>query len=422
MHRENGFVEVGPLRVTVVIVAAVVMSNSIINRATAKDIEFAGFIQPHAAARISDVDCPIGIECNVPFNDQRLQLKAEGSNKAGNLAFLGKIDLINDVALNESDSEIRELYLDYTSDNFTVRGGRQIVTWGVGDLLFINDIFPKDWVAFYSGLPKEYLKLGSDTLKLDFFRDSTSLEVVVSEFRADRLPGRRQFIMASPFSASLQRDIKEPEKQEIALKLSANLRGWDAAVYTSRGYYRTPALTETATEIRGIHPQLNTLGSSLSGKFAKGVLNLEVGYYDSVDDRGGNKSAIENSQARFLVGYSRQVGKETQIGFQVYAEWMQDYDAYTLSLPTGFSQRDEVRTVMTMRFTQYYLHQRLTFNVFAFFGTSENDRYVIPSLRYAFSDNLWGELGANIFNGSRTGMFGAQGDNDNVYLTMRYAF
>lgn len=410
------------LRITAIIVVTIVMTTGLMNRAAAEIIELSGFVQAHAAARTSNVDCPPATKCSVPFNDQRVQLKAEGGNKTGSWAFLGKIDLIHDSALNKNDSEVRELYADYNADNFTLRGGRQIVTWGVSDLLFINDTFPKDWVAFYSGQPMEYLKLGSDAARLDWYLDATTLEVVVSDFRADRLPDRRRFVMASPFSSSLPHNIDEPAGLEIALKLSASLGGWDSAIYASRGYYHVPALTETTTEVHGTYPRLNTLGASLSGAFASGVLNLEAAYYDSRDDRDGDDPAIENSQARFLIGYSRQVGQDTTLGVQVYAERMRDYDAYKRNLPAGFAQRDEVRTVATMRFTQHYLHQTLTFNLFAFVGLSEDDSYVIPSLRYALNDNVWAELGANIFNGSRSGMFGALGDNDNVYLSVRYAF
>jgi hypothetical protein len=410
------------LRPATAAIVFVLLITSAVNKAAAETLELAGFVQAHAAVRTSDVDCPAGTKCNAPFNDQRVQLKAEGGNEAGSLAFFGKIDWVHDSVLDEHDNEVRELYADYNADNFIMRGGRQIITWGVGDLLFINDIFPKDWVAFYSGLPMEYLKRGSDALKLDLFMGSTTLEMVISDFRADRLPDRRQFVMASSFSSSLPRNIDEPAGREIALKLSGNLGGWDSAVYASRGYYRAPALTETNSEISGIYPRLNTFGASLSGAFASGVLNLETGYYDSEDDRDGGNPAIENSQTRFLIGYSRQVGQETQIGVQAYAEWMQDYDAYKRTLPSGFSQRDEVRTVATLRFTQHYLHQTLTFNLFAFWGLSEDDSYIIPSVRYAFSDNLWSEFGANILNGSRSGMFGALGDNDNIYLAVRYAF
>jgi len=411
-----------PLKTIIFSMAAIITTASLMSRAIARDLELAGFVQTHAAVRSSNVDCPAVTECTVPFNEQRVQLKAEGGNETGNLAFLGKIDLLHDSALDESVGEVRELYADYNSDRFRLRSGRQIITWGLGDLLFINDVFAKDWVAFFSGLPLQYLKRGNDALNLDLYLGSTTLEMVVSGFRADRLPNGRQFVMASPFSPSLSYHIDAPTGAEVALRLSGNLGRWDTAVYASRGYYQAPVLLESVTEVHGIYPRLNTLGASLSGAFANGVLNLELGYYDSGNDRGGDISAIENSQLRFLAGYSRQLGQETQIGVQAYAEWMQKYAAYVRNLPAGFTPRDAVRTVATVRLTQSYLYQTLIFNLFAFVGLSEEDSYLVPSVRYAFNDNLWAELGANLFNGSRNGMLGALGDNSNLYLTVRYAF
>jgi hypothetical protein len=101
---------------------------------------------------------------------------------------------------------------------------------------------------------------------------------------------------------------------------------------------------------------------------------------------------------------------------------MQDHADYERTLPAGFAGRDRVRVVATVRATRRFWHETLTLNLFAFLGASDEDTYVIPSVHYAFSDNLWGELGANVFVGERTGQFGALGDNDNVYLTLSYAF
>ncbi len=81
-----------------------------------------------------------------------------------------------------------------------------------------------------------------------------------------------------------------------------------------------------------------------------------------------------------------------------------------------------MRTVATLRFTQFYLHQTLKVGIFAFWGVSEGDGYLIPSVRYAFTDALWGEIGANLFMGDRDGMFGALKDNDNLYMTLRWPF
>jgi hypothetical protein len=386
------------------------------------NVDFAGFIQLHSAARISDVDCPMGTECGLPFNDQRVQFEAEGANDAGTLIYQGKVEFVHDTALDHSQVDVRELFVDYPADRYMVRGGRQVVTWGVGDLLFINDIYPKDWVAFFGGLPLEYLKRGSDAAKLNWFGDAATFELVVSDFRADRLPDARQFVFANSAMSSLPRRIEEPSNPELALKISGQLAAWDSALYASRGYYRNPAFVDDGTEIRGSYPRLNTLGASLSGAFASGVLNLEVGYYDSADDRSGGDPSVDNSQSRFLIGYSRQVGTDTTLGVQAYAEWMHDYGTYQRTLPAGQAQRDRVRTVGTLRLTQTYLHETLRFTLFAFVGLSEDDSYLIPSLRYAFNDRLWAEVGANLFSGSRSGMFGSLGDNDNLYLNLRYSF
>ena len=388
----------------------IVLAGATSNVATA--IELGGFVQTNTAAtNIDDTKCTAGTECELPFNNQRIQLRAENRNDSGSMSFYSKVDLLNDSALKTSASDVREIYLDFNFDSIALRAGRQIITWGVGDLLFINDIFTKNWVAFFSGQPLEYLKQGNDAAKLDFFLGSTIVEIIANDFRADHLPGPRQFVFTNLFSAT----IVEPTDREVAMKISDNINGWDTAVYASRGFYHQPAFN-------GEYPKLNTAGVSVSGAFLDGVLNLEAGYYDSVEDRQGTDPNIENSQARLLFGYTQQIGQDTQIGAQLYGEWMQDYDDYKANLLSGHPLRDEVRSVMTLRFTQHYFYQTLTLNLFAFWGISDEDSYVIPSVKYAFSDELWTELGFNIFSGEATGEFGRFDENDNVYLNIRYSF
>jgi len=381
--------------------------------------EIHGFVQAHAAARLGDVDCPPETACDWPFDEQRLQIKTEGGVLDGTLRYAAKLDLVHDAVRAAAAGEVRELYADYNAERATLRAGRQVITWGVADLLFINDTFPKDWVSFFGGLPWEYLKLGSDALRLDLYPGMADLELVLARFRKDLLPNRERFVLPGP---DLGVTTDAPSEPEISLRVSRNLDEWDVALYLSRTHFHTPALTQEGGELLGEYPRLNTYGASLSGALANGVLSLEIGYYDSLADHEGTDPAVDNSQTRFLVGYSRQVAEDTTLGLQAYAEWMQDYDAYRSTLPEGFPQRDELRTVATLRFTQFHMHPTLRLGLFAFWGLSEGDGYIIPSVRYAFSDALWGKLGANLFVGDRDGQFGALGDNDNVYATLRYAF
>jgi hypothetical protein len=296
----------------------------------------------------------------------------------------------------------------------------------VGDLLFINDTFPRDRVVLFTGQPQQYFKLGSDALKLNAYHPgSANVELVIAGFRPDNIPTRRRFVLADPLPAGLSRRTVEPDDSPAELEISGRVSGyldnWELAGYASRTHFHSPALRVMGAEIVGTYPRLNTLGASVTGAVGKGVLNLEAGYYDSSQDGNGRDPSIENSQFRSLVGYARQPWEDATLGLQLYGEWMRQYDAYRETLPAGFPAKDRARKVATLRFTQLFAHQTLTFNVFAFFGLSERDRYVIPSLRYAVSDDLWVEIGANVFGGNRNGTFGSLQDNNNVYLTVRFA-
>ena len=394
--------------------------------AAAQGISWGGFAQSHVAWRANQVACPSGTACEFPAAELRGQIKAEGKNSSGNAAFAGRFDLVRDVVLDDTSLETRELFGDLISEKATARLGRQVITWGVGDLLFINDTFPRDWVAMFTGQPMQYLKLGSDALKLNAYPAPVNLELVIAGFRPDNTPTRQRFVLADPLPAGLPRRTEEPgnspNELEISGRVSGYLDNWELAGYASRIHYHSPAARVTVGDIVFFYPRLNTVGASLTGPVGKGVLSLEAGYYDSTQDRDGRSPSIENSQFRGLIGYSQQLWEDATLGLQLYGEWMRDYAAYRENLPAGFPEKDQVRRVATVRFIQFFAHQTVTFNFFAFLGLSEEDRYVIPSLRYAFSDNLWAEVGANLFGGTRNGMFGSMQDNSNIYFTVRYAF
>ena len=390
--------------------------------AGAAGVAWDGFVQSHLARRSHQVDCPPGTACEFPAAELRGQLKAEGKISSGGAGFLGRFDLVHDAAVGDTRLVTREFFGDLTSEKAAARLGRQVVTWGVGDLLFVNDTFPRDWVALFTGQPMQYLKLGSDALKLNLFPGAANLELVIADFRSDNVPTSQRFIFADPLPAGLPRHAAEPGGLEISGRISGYLENWELAGYASRTHHRSPAWRVMSAEIIGTYPRLNTVGASVTGPLGKGVVSLEAGYFDSRQDRDGRDASIENSQFRGLIGYSRQVWEDATVGFQLYGEWMRNYAAYRQSVPTGFPAKDHVRKVATVRFTQLFAHQTVTLSFFAFLGLSEEDRYLIPSLRYAFSDNLWTEVGANLFGGGRNGMFGSMRDNSNVYLTVRYSF
>src|SRR3990172_7415604 len=153
-----------------------------------------GFLLGNYAVRTSDEHPASGEGGRFLWADERLRVELSGDTAKGNLSFLFKGDLFHDAVANKMDGIVSEGYLDYSRPRFDLRLGRQIVTWGVGDLLFINDVFPKDWSAFFSGRPLEYLKVGVDAAKLHVATPALNAElVVIPFFRPDELPGSERF-------------------------------------------------------------------------------------------------------------------------------------------------------------------------------------------------------------------------------------
>jgi hypothetical protein len=119
--------------------------------------------------------------------------------------FFFKGELLIDGHEEELDGSIRECYLQVSPLSYMdIKVGRQILTWGTGDLLFVNDLFPKDFLSFFIGRDIEYLKAPSDAVKLSFFSSRVNLDLVFIPFLDMNTPIRgRRLSFYNPFTRSL---------------------------------------------------------------------------------------------------------------------------------------------------------------------------------------------------------------------------
>ncbi len=328
--------------------------------------------------------------------------------------------------------DLRELNLQFTPLEWAdVKAGRQILTWGTGDLLFINDLFPKDWNSFLLGRDAEYLKAPSDALYAAFFPPFGNFDLVYTpRFDADRYvdgervsywnPGRRSIVGQNAEIDAERRDewLKD---HEAAARFYRDLYGYETALYFYHGFWKSPAGYDP-NEMNSYFPGLNVYGASTKGTFGSGIVNLEAGYYDSREDRAGTDPNVPNSEVRLMTGYQREVAQNLTAGVQYYLEWMMNYDDYERAAPAG-EQRDEERHVVSLRLTRLLLNQNLILSLFTFFSPSDSDVYFRPSATYKISDNWMVNLNGNIFLGeSEQTFFGQFRNNSNVNLGVRYNF
>jgi len=386
-----------------------------------------GFIEARGGLRLDRREN----ERDGSIGETRLQLDLGRQLESGGLKF--KADLVADGVEENLRAELREAHYSFTpADNMDVRVGRQVLTWGTGDLLFINDVFGKDWQSFFIGRDDEYLKLPSDAVRVGLFLDVVNIDLVYQPlFTPSRyIDGARLSYWHGPQGRIAGRDLTFPDDQrlryfrdhDLALRLSRNLGGIEYALYGYRGFWSTPEGMDPAA-MKLVYPKLSVYGGSVRGALAGGISHLEFGYYDSRDDRAGHDPNLRNSEIRLLLGHERELARDLTGGLQYYLEHKQKYGNYLAALPAGSRAADEDRHLLTLRLTKLLMQQNLRLSFFAYWSPSDEDAFLRPKAHYKITDQWAAETGANIFLGRHDHTFWGQfEDNTNAYLSLRRSF
>ncbi len=369
--------------------------------------------------------------------DARLQVKGSHAPEVME-AWSPEVNFKAELLLDGYDEHLllllREASLSFTpTDIIDVKLGRQTLTWGTGDLLFINDLFPKDYISFFTGRDDEYLKRPSDAVKVSVFTEAASFDIVLSPvMEANNSITGTRFSFYDGLSGALtgeaaDRDFVEPdetlENMELALRAYRTFGSFEGAAYFFNGFYNEPRGILNAASEQFFYPRLTVYGASLRGPVLGGIGNIEVGYYDSREDPDGDKGNIENPAIKYLAGFSKDLGGDLSVGAQYLIEEMLKYSAYETNLGAGEMKRDEFRHLITTRITKLFKDQTVITGLFIFYSPTDRDAYLRPSVSYNVTDTLKLSGGANIFLGEDTHTeFGQFQRNDNLYVRVRYSF
>ncbi len=380
------------------------------------------------------------------LGEARLQLDLEKPWQR--ITFKVVADVVYDPVLDHHtiDLERGQGWLDLRQANIAltplpfmdVKLGRQILTWGTGDLLFLNDLFPKDWQSFFIGRDVEYLKAPSDALKISLFSDLANVDIVYTPaFDADRfIRGERISYWNSQLGRRTGRNAvvraDRPNEwfrnDEWATRIYRNIEGTELAAYGYWGRWKSPGGFDPGAG-RATFPRLGVYGGSIRGQLGGGIANVEAAYYDSREDRGGDDPFVNNSQLRLLAGYSQdlpRIASDLNVAVQYYVELMMDHNDYEKSLrglPGRARIADEDRHVVTVRLTKLLMNQNLELSLFAYYSPTDSDAYLRPAVSYKIDDHWTATVGGNVFLGRYDHTFFAQFERaTNVYASLRYSF
>ena len=395
-------------------------------------IQIHGFVESALGARLGD-DSALRDD-DLTLAELRARLEAE--NFYGDVRLSGKLDLYADGVEGGADLNLREAIAEFSiNDNVDIKAGHQVLTWGTGDLVFLNDLFAKDWQSFFSGRDDEYLKAPSTSLKTSIYGEGVNLDFVWTPvFSHDNFISGERFSYFSPMANSQQAAPSgkvipvEPSKTvsngEFAARVhgSAQLLGSNTewALYGYRGFWKQPNAINSSNQ--PFYSPLTSLGASLRTNVANGIGHTEFAWYNGEDDEGNNP-LLPNNQLRFLMGYEQELLPKLTLGVQYYFEHQLDYDALTKSDGGSIYRVDEHRELWTIRMTYSAMQDNLIMSWFSFYSPTDQDYYHRPSVKYRFNDELNLTVGGNIFGGEQQHTFFGQFDDaSNVYARLRWSY
>ncbi len=389
--------------------------------ASAADLPFHGFVEAAAGARVVNDDTT---DDDFLLEEARFQVDILADTDAATLQF--RADFVHDGVAEDSLVDVREANVALTPlDSLDLKVGRQVLTWGTGDLIFLNDLFPKDWQSFFIGRDDEYLKKPSDAVRGTWFGDWLTVDVAwMPVFEADGYISGERISYWNPLADRRfgpddpAIDPDEPAKSwgngTLAARLSGSVGQWETELYGFRGHWGQP---KGFDQDRGTayFPRLEAWGASARGSVLGGVANAEFSWYRSLDDLDGDDPTVPNSQVRALAGFGHELARDQTLSVQAYLE-------RTLDFPdVGFT--DQNRWWLTARYTGLFLQQNLTLSLFGFYSPTEDDAYLRPVASYKVSDEVLVTVGGNLFLGAHDDtFFGQFSDNTNMYGRVRYSF
>lgn len=381
-----------------------------------------GFVEGALGTRVEEAHPQAG---DRSLGEVRARIETDHQSTHWRVLFKG--ELLYDQVGDHNGAHLRELALGFSPlSKLDVRAGRQVLTWGTGDLLFLNDLFPKDFESFFAGRDDEYLKAPADALRLTTYSDWLNADFVYApDFEPDIYLNGERFSLFSPGAgANVSPDpplaALAPDGDEWALRLYRTLGSVEYAAYGYDGFFKQP----TALNSAGVptFAPMRAIGASARWPGLGGLLNVETSYYDSKQDPDGDDPFIPNSQLRFLLGHERELISNLNLGLQYYVEYISDHRELIAASPNPEFEPDSWRQLVTSRLTFRTQQDRVIWSLHAFVSPDDHDWHLRPEVNWRYSDQWQFAAGARLFGGEQSTFFGQLKQNDSLFLRVRRYF
>ena len=335
-------------------------------------------------------------------------------------------------AADGASGRVREAYVDFDAEPFSMRLGRQIIAWGRADRINPTDsLSPRDFTLLVPD--DEQQRNGIDALRLRYaVSPALSVTAVAAKSKANVTPNG-----LLPPNLSLG---ESPRDTEWALKLDHSGSGIDWSVSYFDGLsralrYRLDFANPRAPVFRGDVERVQKLGADFAIAQGAWTLRGEVAHSRLGPDTGPTCTACPSDARRVtsaVLGGDVDFAETMNFNVQVFANVKENFadpagltgvrEALALGLNrlnTDYAARE---TGVTLRLSDRLLNDKLRWEISAVLDLNGNSYAIRPRLSYAVNDHLRLTAGLDHFEGPSQSYFGALAKNSTAFAMVSWVF
>jgi hypothetical protein len=369
----------------------------------------------------------------IPFSedrgltDSRNVFTAEIGAFAGDAAaFVSLSAEYNGVNPDRTGFSLGEAWFDWGDRGFSLRLGRQLVSWGAADGLILTDVVcPQDLTAF-AGLDFAGSRLAVDSLKLRYGFQALAIEALwLPLFSPARIPTMQSGVPPQTIADG-----------EYGLRLSGYTSAVDFSVMGFYGWNDIPFMEKSLTggfpptgiELSPAYERTITAGADTSIPIGDFLLRLETawtggGRYErpaadiaAILGSGQTERPIEKQRLQLLAGLDWNPS-----GWNFSAQYYEDL------LPdarSGGTERPWRKNGVSLRIARAFFRETLNLSAWYYQDLVDFDSVGSVSAEYALTDAISLSLGSDFFTGGidNRGDYAAYKDLNGIWLKGVFRF
>ena len=320
----------------------------------------------------------------------------------------------------ESEAVLGEAWVQGSlTRSLDLKLGRQLAVWGKSDNLRVTDILNPMDLRELGLVDIEDLRLPLSMARMDYYRGDWNLSaLIIQEIRFDKTAQPGSDFYVGPSDPIVKKTPNQSRSNlEYAVALNGLFSGWDLSLYWARLFDDQPHLERVNGTATLVHSRLTMLGAATNIALGNWLLKGEIAHF-----RGLEFLAVPGQKKQrtdLLLGIEYSGFDDTTLTLEVVDRYLHNY---TSALAAQGTEKNEWQTAL--RYSGEFMHARLkvTFLTLLFGTPEEGGGIARLQGDYEWTDNIRLIGGVVAYHSGDKRPFTRIGDNDRLFLDLKYSF